>query len=77
MKRSTLFALVFLAAMTLFACGSSTNEDGTEDPPKRIHYIENDFNGTAIIEVDGHQYLSRYHGGVTHLESCKCKTKNQ
>jgi hypothetical protein len=28
-----------------------------------------------IIEVDGHEYLNTYDGGIVHLESCKCKNK--
>jgi hypothetical protein len=51
----------------------------TEKPKKsesRIHVIDDSRNTLyEIIEVDGHEYLTSYHGGIIHLESCPCKKK--
>jgi hypothetical protein len=79
--------LVILALVTLFACAKKeekkddflgTPEQEKVEEPSRIKVIavESGFTGThEILEVDGHQYLSNYHGGLVHLESCPCKTK--
>lgn len=60
--------LALLAPIFLLTC-SSPNQ--THDAGRRIHYVERGVY-FDIVEVDGHQYLAHYHGGVVHLESC-CK----
>lgn len=31
------------------------------------------YRGVYLLEIDEHLYASYYGGGITHLESCKCK----
>lgn len=75
--------LVFVSLVLLMAC-SAKEEKKTDvsintpkiEEPQRIKILETKVKGyvvVSIIEVDGHQYLSNYHGGVYHLESCPCK----
>lgn len=39
---------------------------------KRIKFIGY-YRGVHLLEIDGHFYASYYKGGLTHLESCRCK----
>lgn len=79
--------MLFVVMLALTACESKSgklshkdkylnSETETPDKPKRIHTIESNFStSTYIVEVDGHEYLVNYHGGIVHLETCPCKTK--
>lgn len=55
-----------------------TSDTQTEKKETRIHVIDDGgWTWYQIVEVDGHQYLSNNtKGGMVHLESCPCKTKN-
>lgn len=47
-----------------------------DNVPERIHPLEFNFRtNLSIVEVDGHEYLVEYEGGIYHLESCPCKNK--
>ena len=37
---------------------------------KRIRRVESG-KGLYIIEIDGHEYATRWEGGITHLATCK------
>jgi hypothetical protein len=70
-----LSAMIFAALMVL-AASCKADDKSDADEPKRIHTIESNFaTSTYIIEVDSHEYLVNYHGGIYHLESCPCKNK--
>jgi hypothetical protein len=73
-----LSAMIFAALMVLAAsCSSNPPKDAEgNELPSRIHVIEgSSMTLYQIVEVDGHEYISRYEGGITHLESCPCKSK--
>ena len=80
MKKLT---FIILFVITLVSCesrhsNSITKELSTnkEEITTRIHVIEGtSFTRYRILEVDGHEYLSGYEGGIVHLESCPCKNK--
>jgi uncharacterized protein YcfL len=66
-------AFITLLALAFVSCKSNSDES---EAPSRIHVIESSFAAsTHIVEVDGHEYLVNYHGGIVHLESCPCKNK--
>lgn len=65
---------IILFVLTLISCKNKNEYDKNDS--KRIHQIEWHFSTSIyIIEVDGHEYLCNYHGGIIHLESCPCKNK--
>jgi hypothetical protein len=73
--RKLIFLAIILIAVS--SCGNGDTEGATEHT-RRIKVVEHQGLGNhAIIEIDGHEYLTNYHGGIIHLESCKCNTKNQ
>lgn len=79
--------MLFAVIIALTACesksGKLSKHDDFLNPPKeeietpsRIRIIESlPWSYYQIVEVDGHQYLSSMKGGIVHLESCPCKTK--
>jgi hypothetical protein len=77
MKIKTLTILLLI----LFGISCSNNSPyKTEnlENSSRIKIVEKlygSYSTLCIIEVDGHEYLSTYEGGIIHLESCKCKNK--
>ena len=77
--------MLFAMIIALTACESKSgklshyeNYKSTEKSEPRIKsvYHETGVNGShEILEVEGHLYLSNYHGGIVHMGSCPCKTK--
>lgn len=72
-----LLSLLFIFSLT--SCEtetirSSEIENNVEEAigKKRIKFVGY-HRGVYILEIDGHLYVSYYGGGITHLESCKCK----
>jgi uncharacterized lipoprotein YajG len=67
--------LLILSIVVLMGCCAKQPETKQNVPtPHRIHVLEgSSLTLFMIIEVDGHQYLSRGDGGIVHLESCPCK----
>lgn len=56
-----------------FAFFSCRNQTAKEiENTGRINRVIGNGN-PEIIEVDGHEYLYDYKGGMLHLESCQCK----
>lgn len=65
--------LGILVILAFVACSDSPATPEKVEA-KRINWVYTD--GTfSIIEADGHVYLSRFEGGITHMESCKCRMK--
>ncbi len=79
MKKLLFIAIIF--AVAFVGCtpqerGVTKNVHTKDEVESRIIGIEETiYEGSSyqIIEVDGHQYISRYSGGIVHLESCPCK----
>lgn len=68
------YSIMFIILIGYVTCTRTTTRE--YDTPKRINIIEgSSFTLFMIVEVDGHQYLSRTDAGIVHLESCPCKTK--
>lgn len=72
-----LLSLLFIFFLT--SCETETMklhriEDNVKEAigKKRIKPIGH-YNGIGLYEIDGHLYGVYYRGGITHLESCKCK----
>jgi hypothetical protein len=87
-KADFIFGLLVIILIAQIACVRKVEKPKddflgttqTEEPKKeetRIHVIDSGgtFSVYQIVEVDGHQYLCNYKGGMVHLESCPCKKK--
>lgn len=81
-----------LVLMVLLAIGCKPEFDETKDIPKEeivksdveftgelrgLYYGEFKGQYYRIIEVEGHKYLTQSEGAIVHLESCKCKIRNE
>lgn len=76
-EKFVIFSLLFI--FSLVSCETETMrlqkiEDNVEEAigKKRIKPIGH-YDGIGLYEIDGHLYGVYYRGGLTHLESCKCK----
>ena len=78
MKKIIAFLLLLVV---ISSCGGDSRHiqrsdfDGENNRIKSKGVVYCDQYMIQIIEVDGHEYLSRPEGGFIHLESCNCKIR--
>lgn len=68
MKRHLLLIVVAL----LLGCSEEQKQQEQTQPliSALTHYNQSVYQ----FEFEGHKYLTAYHGGMVHVESCQCKT---
>jgi len=76
MKKYLMFIAILLTGCT---AADTQNRTEPEKSTRRVRLIEmTKITGMTryyIIEVDSHEYLSLYQGGIIHLESCPIEDK--
>ena len=69
--------LIIIAGLALCAgCNSSNVRFKADDERPKVDSYEFVLGGCTftVLELEGHKYLSRYQGGIVHMESCACRT---
>ncbi len=75
--------LLIITSLILLASCSLKEQDNGQDkeytmgmqyPAKRIKVLEQS-TFLTLYEVDGHEYIVNFNGGIAHSESCPCKNK--
>lgn len=78
MKKLLIISLILLSSCISNKHANMLNEDTTttaeEYSTKRIKIIDENMPIT-LYEIDGHEYISNFHGGIIHSEGCPCKNK--
>lgn len=68
--------LLFIAVFAIGFTGCQKNENSKDIDES---WIKHDFcNRTRIVKIDGHDYIildGHNSGGITHAESCKCRSR--
>lgn len=63
---------IFLAAVAIVCLLAGCGDDASKVQHQPRQGAPNPMNNTLYLdEVDGHQYVHRAHGGVTHHKGCK------
>lgn len=77
--KKVMIIMLLSVAMLMVSCGpgNRTNNQKIQKDTDRIKTICTYYGYSTyeIIEADGHLYLSTYSGGIIHMESCTCKSK--
>ena len=80
-----LMVVAFFATISLNSCKKKedtinqfetvTKTDDKHNIGKRriVEICHND--GIYIYKIDGHEYICNYNGGITHSETCYCKSR--
>lgn len=69
-KVSEMKRIVFAIALAV-ACGCDVECPKEPDSRVRIHIDLGEY--VTVFKFEGHQYLTRCSGGITHSASCPCR----